>query len=271
MQDKLVQAALRVDQADELWVEVFSFASLDDLLVTARILLDSGEIKLIREKFTSNPSYTRTSVQIPLTTGWLQTVSLVGTLTPFPAGRAYGRLSIVRGRRLELDNQVTLASGVLSALRPLSWPAVLAEPPTVDDIAVDEIARTTFSVGADTFVGLSELEQIRATHIVAKLTTSATVATRQVHFRVRRVDDTIAFGQAAAAQTASQTRFYYTTQHAQVPPVVSNFIPVPMILGDLPGDCSFETFTTGLQSNDIWSYIRVFGKVKPYLLFLDTP
>src|SRR3990172_5361243 len=121
--ENLPSHALRVSPKDTLLCSLISKDASYDALIRALIVLDDGEVIPIADVLLATGSWTKDTKQIPLTDGWLISVSVKSAAAPDPGG-AFAIVELARQETADNLGQIALVHGYLSTNRSVSWPGV---------------------------------------------------------------------------------------------------------------------------------------------------
>ena len=261
--DNLPSHALRVSPKDTLLCSLISKDAAYDGLIRALIMLDDGEIIPIADIILATGSWTKDTKQIPLTDGWLISVSVKSAAAPDPGG-AFAIVELARQETADNLGQIALVHGYLSTNRSVSWPGVsptssLDAGPYPDHIAVTDPAA---GAGITYTIPTNRVIHLEAIHF--KLVTDANAASRQVQLIIDTGSSSLFIWRrfCSVTQAASLTRYYNAGFGETADAEVSDNITMPYPPLSLIGGWRMLLTISNIQVGDQVSGFKVKGRVQ---------
>lgn len=229
--------------------------------VRYQILNKDGTISQNYQRITVANEANGTSFLLSLAPGWLLAVTVTAPLTSLQNGILYCVGSIQYGSVNTPDQQLPIMSGYVVAEAPLNYP--LSDLVAVNSGLPATVEGSIADPGPQTEIGkqLSATGRHQLRTFLFTLVTSATVLTRQVALSFTTANGEYIRVNAAATQTAAQTKIYQLWLGTTPPAAPTGYIYIPC--PELPPlqTLIISTVTTNFDADDEYSGIRYVEQV----------
>ncbi len=251
-------SALYVTVNDSIVVQAAALGLTIVQQIELRYLLPDGSIQVQEEFMTPGANRTLASKAFRITEGFLLSASVFPAIGAQGRGLVFVTMALRRSGGGLQPNDFTLATGYTSVTAPLIWPGGRYEFSQSAPGWIQTDTVTNPAAGADWTFIVPANDRIRPMGIVAALTTSAAVATRQVKFIMDSGVANISMTPAAASQAASLTQIYSFGPGAPNVGVFGTFVQTGIPSGIwLPPGNRIRVVTDNLQVADQWSAISI--------------
>jgi len=255
---QVVDQAVYVTAADSVLVSLWSRSTaVLTLSVNIRLLLLSGEIVQVNRDVDVAGTTVRLDVIIPVYDGWILAVGVVSGGARVSPGRVFARVDLLQGSLLAAARRQVMGSGYVTSGRGIIWPGGQNEDGT--DLLPEWEGANIAAPGAGVQwssldVGVGQREFIGVTFT---LTTSATVATRQVYLSLIDNATEVVRLPAQGTQLASLVRTYFAIYGVGVLAAAGSsiFIPLPQLR--MGADNRISSVCDNFQAGDAYTGIRL--------------
>lgn len=250
---------LPVTRGDQLVALLKHFSAARTFTITALLEEEGGRLNVVQQDGVTDAAAITTAVALNLPKGALLAATIEGTETGTQPGSVYGRLVLRRGALSTSPQTYLLAEGYISPRSSVNWPFPTGRSPLFERPNLFNQSVANPAAGADWTLTPSSTANVRLMTVTFKLTTDATVSTRDVFLELvdasANVLSRISLNQAQGASLARDYNFATGLGH----------------VGDVQGGSFWgalwdvwmqpnfvvRTSTTNIQAGDQFSLINV--------------
>ena len=247
----LTREMLRFDKSARIALRVVSNSSVVETIIIHGCTRDG--LFTLKHITVSNEVANSESFFLPDIPIWLS-ATITGT------GTEYGAIFCTLSLEINGDRVATLTSGYINDIVTLDWPYASLKQSIPTNHGLDRTYTTsTVAVGTNISRSLGSGKLSRFKYGSVTLVTSATVASRNVHFRFSGTGGITLDFISPTAQTASTTRQYtfvptssasaYSDDDDIIIPVCNNIVDYDEV--------TFSTSCTNLQAGDQFTNMRI--------------
>ncbi len=249
---------LYVTQSDTLQLNVWNHVAGIEVDVTGRVLLPDGTIQRIFQPVfpTNNRAINTKNITMPQ--GFLLDISINSPSSAVARGQCFGQVVLVRGASAALSAVQLLCQDYVATGLAMQWPGGLIRSPIEGPgFIVSQVQ--TVGAGVDFQFGVPTNTRWKIRSLSAVLTTSATVATRQVTFSLKdSVGNTYCAVPFNGTQTASVSQRYNAFPGSAFTAAIISILNVPLPTDTvLFTNMAIYSSTSNLQAGDAWSNITM--------------
>lgn len=240
-----------------LRLTVYNAAAGVTVTLSGRRLDCEGRVVPFSHRLVPTTDRVATTVDVPLTEGWLLGIQAAITVGAPREGQTYATLSLGRGRGTTYTELETFASGTITAAHRLGWPGALVGSPLEGPGAIRVITATVPAAGADWSETVPtgavwELVACRASFVAA-----AAVATRQPFMLLDDGVNALYYLSGHGGATANSTTLYQWAQGVPFTGLLAG-APAPIAVPTrvrLSAGSRVRVSTINVQAADQWSAI----------------
>jgi len=243
---------------DKLWLRAYSATFNCTIIMRGRVLRADGQVTAFefRQPFTAaagNQEFTYSLVQ-----GFLLDLVVFRDVPGINRGQVFVQVGLARGGIVNDQGVAVLVSDYLAGGAYLSWPFGNIQPSCNGQGAIISQSQGNPSAGADFVYTVPTGVRQRVLSVVFTLTTSASVATREVSLIIDDSVNVLGEFNASASQAASLVTVY-TGSAAPYAPTTNTLvvgIPLPPDVRLIPA-WRLRSSTLNIQAADQYSAIRL--------------
>jgi hypothetical protein len=230
--------------------------------VSAGTVVTTGVIQPMTQviNITAAQKNTLQSVQLVLSEGYLLAIGAIASVTN-ARGVTFARAVLIRGSASFVGGNTfqSLFADYTTVTAPIGWPAGRFLHPTEGTGFMHRINQANPGAGTDFIFQATSAQRWRVQSLVATLTTSVTVANRQVHALVQDSGGTTYWNSAAVAVQAASTTVVYTFGPGLTPQTTTDGVQVVTLPANLilAQTDQIKSATTNIQAGDQWSLINM--------------
>jgi hypothetical protein len=242
--------AAYVSASDLLLVQVNNAAPNMAVLITARLLMPDGSLKLNSWTFTPTSDRVNSTVRLPIVECFILSLFVSLTLAG-PGNRTFARVRLVTGSGGNSTVTQTLTQGYLAQSLTLTFPPGIHESGSEGAGAIVSIKGTTPGAGAEITetVPAGAMWQLKTFNF--QLTTGVAVANRIPHLIIDDGANILLNSAALTPQAASLAGIYNSGDDALALPATDSVQWLQLVAGlRLMAGYRIRTLTTGLQAAD---------------------
>jgi len=253
-----VDSALYVSAGDSLLVSLWQ-TTIGGVTVSVnvRLLLTTGEIVSVNRDVVLSAVATRQDFTFPLYDGWLIQICVLAPLSAIAYGVLFGRVDLLQGSVLVVQRRNLVTAGYISSSRGIVWPGGQMEDSGDPDGDMIITTRANPGAGNQWTNPAAGSDRVQLRGVSALLTTSATVATRQVYFKYSVGGTEIFRSPANGTQLASLARTYVGLWGLSGIAAAGAFIFVALPMIRQPALCVVDSAVDNMQAGDTWTLIQV--------------
>lgn len=249
-------SCIYVDQSNNLVVRVGASTAFT-LLVAARYMLADGSVSINSWPFAVIPQRANQTFSVPLSEGFLLGITAYATNKALARGQAYVSLTLSRDTPTNQVWPQRMAQGWVTEYSHVYWPSERGEECYSGYGNIRSIVGTTPAAGAEISEAVTANAIWRLKSFYMVLTTSATVANRNVHVTFDDGTNLLVDSTASLAVAAGVAVAFSLVEGLGSAPTVDGVQPVRMPVGFLLRPAwRIQTRTTNLQAGDQWSLVH---------------
>lgn len=251
--------AIYVGFNDYLTVSLLSAVATSNLAVVhARIIRRDGTIIQLEEYLSAQFTFQQITTRVALCEGWLIAVNVTCGAVNNPRGALFINVRLARSAGSGWNNVVELAADYCTPQVDVAWPGGQIRDASEGPGWLQTIALGSPPNGSDFSTSPPTHTKWRVLSVGATLTTSSTIANRQVRLTINGIAADLWFVAPGFNATASGTYVMSWLPGCagliSTPPAFTLPMPYPIVMDST---YSIATSTLNIQSGDFWVNIYV--------------